>query len=178
MNCLPSRQFTCNVKHYFLWKLPRTCFENVVCQSWLALESLIWWQILGDREASCWQKRLWSTCADAQDARPLLPKHRTVCFFCFVFCYGAQSSCLKVAMSDIGQLSAPDSQCGAAITMVPNWLPFYFLVYRYSIASPFTERFNLLWLRNTVLYRCLNYRMNWDVVAQSCRDAKKVLIER
>ena len=38
--CLPSRQFSCNVKHYFLWKIWKTCFENVVCQLWLALKGL------------------------------------------------------------------------------------------------------------------------------------------
>ena len=37
---LPSRRFTCNVKHYFLWKIWKTCFENVVCQLWLALKRL------------------------------------------------------------------------------------------------------------------------------------------
>ena len=40
MNRLPSRRFTCNVKHYFLWKIWKTCFENVVCQLWLALKGL------------------------------------------------------------------------------------------------------------------------------------------
>ena len=40
VNRLPSRRFTCNVKHYFLWKIWKTCFENVVCQSWLALKGL------------------------------------------------------------------------------------------------------------------------------------------
>ena len=42
VNHLPSRRFTCNVNHYFLWKIWKTCFENVVCQSWSALKRLIW----------------------------------------------------------------------------------------------------------------------------------------
>ena len=40
MNRLPSRRFTGHVKHYFLWKIWKTCFENVVCQLWLALKEL------------------------------------------------------------------------------------------------------------------------------------------
>ena len=35
-----GRRFTCNVKHYFLWKIGKACFENVVCQSWSALKGL------------------------------------------------------------------------------------------------------------------------------------------
>ena len=36
-----GRWFTCNVKHYFLWKIWKHAFENVVCQLWLALKGLI-----------------------------------------------------------------------------------------------------------------------------------------
>ena len=29
------------IKHYFLWEIRKTCFENVVCQLWLVLKGLI-----------------------------------------------------------------------------------------------------------------------------------------
>ena len=49
MTRLPSRRFTCNLKHYFLWKICTTCFGKFICQFYLALKVLIseyiWYQL-------------------------------------------------------------------------------------------------------------------------------------